>query len=416
MLSPLQKKIAIAFLGMVALHAAVAWQEWHLVPIGFPDFSIFYTAGTILRHGDGVRLYDEDLQESVQQAFAPAVSQRGSILPYNHPPFEAVFFLPFSAVSYMTAYYLFLALNLALLVALIALLRKSLPRLGQLPVWFWMLACLGFAPVFVALIQGQDSIFLLGCYVAALVALENDHDYLAGCALALGLCKFHLLLPFVVPFFVFGRKKLVAGFLAISAVLGVVAISAGGWSGLVLYPRFVWHAEHSTRYHWNVLHGDTPNFRGTFLTLAGAANQVAADGLVVLASLAVIAIATIAWRKRFSAGVSARRWLFSLSIVATILASFHAYIQDLSILLLPLALVCEEMLSGAPLAPRTRFVLYACVAALFCSPLYLILILRFNQLQTLTFILLAFFAVCAIAIRRLAPLPVLQQATVPPRA
>jgi Glycosyltransferase family 87 len=405
MLSPIQKKIAIAFLGMVVLHAFIAVQEWHLVRVGFPDFSIFYTAGTILKQGDGARLYDEDLQEAVQRSFAPAVAERGSILPFNHPPFEAVFFLPFVTVPYMWAYYLFLALNLALLVGLVKLLRQSLPRLGQLPFWFWMLACLGFAPIFVALIQGQDSIFLLGCYVVALFAVEKDRDFLAGCALALGLCKFHLLVPFVVPFFVFGRKKVIAGFLTVAAVLGLIGFFAVGWDGLMRYPAFVWHAEHSTRYHWNVLHGDTPNLRGTFLTLAKGADPKVVDGVVILASLVLLGIATAAWRKRFAAGVSANRWLFSISILVSVLVSFHAYIQDLSILLLPLALALEEMYEGSPLAPRARLLLYACIAALFCSPLYLILILRFSQLQYLTLILLAFFVVCLSVIRRLTPRP-----------
>src|ERR1700737_4222431 len=92
-----QNKLALYFSAMIALHGYVLWQARQSIPQGLPDFSIFYTAGRIVRDGHGGRLYDDALQESVQREFSPrALERRGSILPYNHPPFEAVLFVPSS--------------------------------------------------------------------------------------------------------------------------------------------------------------------------------------------------------------------------------------------------------------------------------------------------------------------------------
>jgi hypothetical protein len=65
---------------------------------------------TDLRDGHGSRLYDDDLQESIQRSFSPlAVQKRGTILPYLHLPYEALLFAPLARFSYVTAYAIWLA-------------------------------------------------------------------------------------------------------------------------------------------------------------------------------------------------------------------------------------------------------------------------------------------------------------------
>ena len=398
-------RLAVALAAMAALHAVIAWQEWRFVPAGFPDFSIFYTAGTILRQGNGGRLYQEPYQEAVQRSFAPAVDERGAMLPFNHPPFEAVFFVPLTFLSYLPAYLVFMVFNLACLAAVVLLLRRSLVHLGALPLWLWILAVFGFTPLFVALFQGQDSIFLLLCYAAAFFALERDREFAAGCALGLGLCKFHLLLPFIVPFVVFRRWRVLAGFASTAAALGLVALAAVGPHGLADYPRFVWTAEHSLRYHWNLLHGDTPNLRGLFLTLAGQGNSPAVDRLVFVASALLLAVTAWLWGRSASGRVQGQRLAFVLSLLATILVSFHAYVQDLSLLFLALPITLEWRQDAAGASPALQRTLLACCGLLFCAPLYLVLILRYSRLGLLAIVLIVWYAALAIALPRLSARP-----------
>ena len=66
-----QSDLAPYFSAMIALQGYVLWQARQSIPQGLPDFSIFYTAGQIVRDGHGGRLYDDALQESVQRSFSP---------------------------------------------------------------------------------------------------------------------------------------------------------------------------------------------------------------------------------------------------------------------------------------------------------------------------------------------------------
>ena len=74
-----RNKLALYFSAMIALQGYVLWQARQSIPLGLPDFSIFYTAGQIVRDGHGGRLYDDALQESLQRSFSPQLALLGSI-------------------------------------------------------------------------------------------------------------------------------------------------------------------------------------------------------------------------------------------------------------------------------------------------------------------------------------------------
>ena len=206
---PTQKKLACYFVAMIFLHGYVLWQARESIPEGLPDFSGAYTAGLILRSGHGSLLYDDVLQESIQRSFSPrAVQKRGTILPYIHLPYEALLYVPLAHFSYLTAYGIWLAVNLVLLGSIPFLLRRRLQGLGKAPLYLWLLAGFAFFPIFIALIQGQDSILLLFLYCLAWTSLERGSKLASGCWLALGLYKYQLVVPFVLPFWrrVVGRS------------------------------------------------------------------------------------------------------------------------------------------------------------------------------------------------------------------
>ena len=75
----------------------------------------------------------------------------------------------------------------------------------------------------------------------------------------------------------------------------------------------------------------------------------------------------------------------------TLLVSYHAYVQDLSLLFLVLLLALDVLMARPALTTWTRKVLLFCLAILFFSPIYLVLILRFGNLQVLTPLLLLLF-------------------------
>ena len=74
------------------------------IAAGYPDFTIFYTAGKAVNEGRGRQLYDLETQLALQRGFAPEVKRRENALPFNHPPFEALLFVPLASLPYVTAY------------------------------------------------------------------------------------------------------------------------------------------------------------------------------------------------------------------------------------------------------------------------------------------------------------------------
>src|SRR5262249_44728624 len=107
--------VVFALLGMVVIHAAALWQMHNEIFSGYGDFSAFYTEGKIARQGEGRRLYERPLQWDEQQEFASTVKIRRGPLPYIHPPFEALIFLPLAFFSYQVAFVTWMCIKILIL-------------------------------------------------------------------------------------------------------------------------------------------------------------------------------------------------------------------------------------------------------------------------------------------------------------
>ncbi len=119
----------------LSLNGFMAWKDRDLVRKGYPDFTIFYSAGKMVRAGMASSLYDESVEFQTQVQFAPGVSIRHGALPYNHPPFEALLFVPFSFLAYLPAYLAWNAVNLGLLCMALRILRPHVRVIAdQVPV------------------------------------------------------------------------------------------------------------------------------------------------------------------------------------------------------------------------------------------------------------------------------------------
>ena len=393
---PTLRKLTMYLAAMLFLHIFLAWHTWGGVLVGLPDFSIFYTAGEILHEGRGFELYDDVVQEKVQRSFSPvAYEKRQSVLPYNHPPFEALIFIPFIRLPYTAAYLVWLAINLGLMLAVLILLRKNFAILGSAPLYVWLLAGFGFYPLFIALIQGQDSVLVLFCYAMAFLAFRRRAESLAGAWAGLGLCKPQLILSFAFPLALVRRRFLV-GFLSVGFVLFLLGLAAVGWRGWLRYPLYVWAGENVQSYAWLSAVGNAPNLRGLVASLCPAGTPRLRTGLTLLASAIVLASVTYAWRQALLTVAVYRDLLFALSLVATALVSYHIYVHDLSVLFLPALIVLEVSLSSEEIHSWAKRTLYGCIGVLFCSPLYLLLTLRYKKGELIGGVILIFFAILLI--------------------
>lgn len=381
------RKLLVPFLtGMFLLHGLVFWSLREKIREGYSDFSIFYTAGRILRRGYPERLYDTSLQFQIQREFASQVYIRQGALPFNHPPFEALLFAPLAGLSYFSAYTAWDLLNLAILAALPFLLRPYVPLLQRYPTAIWWLAMLAFFPVFDALLQGQDSIPLLLLFSLAYIAFRKNQEFTVGCWLGLGLFRFHLVLPLMLILLLHRKRKALLGFLLIAVALGLLSVAIVGWKEALHYPAYVWSVEKSTGAATSLV-GAMPNLRGLVHVFFSGTPRVAVAVSIVSALL--LLFVSLRWDdsafdQRFDLS-------FSLGTVATILLSYHVLAHDLCLLLLPLLLLANDFdKSGLPVGGR-RIALLGPMIVLFLSPVQMLLWFSFGQFGLFALVLLLWF-------------------------
>ena len=372
--------------GMVALHAVVAWNSRDLVRKGYQDFTIFYSAATIVRQGMGAHLYEEPAQYRVQQEFASGVTIRHGALPYNHPPFEAALYLPLTFLPYFAAYVTWDVINLIILFALPFLLRPHVPILRELSPGFCLLASVGFFPVFIALLQGQDILVQLLIFTLAFVALKTKADFRAGALLGLGLFRFHLVAPIAFVLLLQKRRKALGGLTSVACALGMLSIAMVGWRETLAYPNYVWGVEQAMG-RGAIVPADMPNLRGLADTvLSPFAPKSIVAAVVAAISIALALLMSTRWKlsskdARFDLG-------FSLCLVVTILVSYHAFAYDLSLLLLSVLLIANHLHSSAPMPAWNKFALLAPACILFFSPILMVIWWQYGHLNVLAPVLL----------------------------
>ena len=373
----------MALLGfLLAGHGLLFWYSWPRARLGYPDFTIFYTAGKMIRLGQGHNLYNPASQYSVQQTFASQVQIRNGALPFNHPAFEALLFVPLAGLDYAKAFIVWDLLNLALIGSLPFLLRPHIPLMRRASPFLWFIVLLAFFPILATFMQGQDAILLLLLDVLAFTALARGSDHEAGFWLALGLFRPQLVIPLVVILVCWKRWKIIPSFLGTAAILAGVSVGVTGWNGALRYPKYVLHLEKISG-QAAIFPAVMPNLRGLIAGWYWAGDSRMATAVVILVSLFllgwIIRTGTKAQTSDAQFGLK-----FAFATLTTVLVSYHAYAYDLSLLIIPALLVGNQISGRRDRKPA--IVLWLPVALLFCTPLYVWLGFRVFQLNLLAII------------------------------
>ena len=367
---------------LVLFHFMLFWHAAGDALKGSADFSAFYGAVKMVQSGRGAQLYDIAAQGQVQSALYPNVTTRSATLIYDHPPFEVLLYLPLGYVSYPAAYIIWVVFSLVILLLAVLLLWAYMAELETVWKPLPLLVFLGFFPIFVDLLQGQDSALLLLVFTLVFTNLKKEHTFRAGCFLAIGLFKFQYAIPFLVPFILWRRWKVVGGFAVSSGILFLLSLPVTGFRGTLSYVTFLSnlvkglssrHVQHAL----GILSNTMPNIRGAveMMTPSLLPHTFQKPLIVLLSGLAVLWLAR-RWplgrsvsEKNFDLG-------FSLAIVTSILVSYHLQLHDLSLLLIPFILVLSRLLKGETFTGRRGLVMCGVSTLFYLSPLYLLLIRR----------------------------------------
>jgi hypothetical protein len=370
---------------MLALHIFFLWSIRGLIQRGYADFTVYYTAARMLREGLAGQLYSPGAQLRVQQEFIATRDLRHVPLPYIHPPFEALIFLPLTLLPYTAAYMVWNCINLGMLFWICVMLRRSLVSLREIPLPDCFFACLAFYPIMANFHQGQDAILLLLVTVLAFCALGRQADFSAGLWLGMGVFKFQFLIPIALVLVFWRGKKLVKGFTVTGAAALLASIALVGPREALQYPGYAWRVV-STVHLGGLPYGLMPNLTG--LINGWPILEGVGWPLRIVASVASMTLLVmIASMKRWAQQAPFFNLCLACAVIAAVTVSYNTNSYDLSLLVLTIALVLDHCLSSAN-SRRSLRVLFLPALPLFISPLWLLLWLGWGRTNVMAVSLL----------------------------
>jgi hypothetical protein len=176
------------------------------------DFRLYYAGAEVgLRYGWS-HIYDANLDQAAVAALRPAGPWYALLTPAPITWLVA----PLTLLSYSGAYWVWVALSLAVLGAALWYAR---PRHHSATLYFTWWAALG--PLWFSAYEGQVTILVAAALLVGWRLLETRRDFLGGAILAAALFKPHLVLLLPLALLVAGRFRALLGFAAPAVAAGV---------------------------------------------------------------------------------------------------------------------------------------------------------------------------------------------------
>lgn len=304
------------------------------------DFPSFYAAEYLVRTNPG-HLYDLAQQSALQSAF----TSRTASLPFYHPSYEPFLLSPFSLLSYRSSYFVFIAFNMLLLMAAFFVTRPTF----SITIPWWQprpgLMLFVFVPLLNAVVLGQDSVLSLLLYCLTWRQLEKGKDMSAGVFLALALFKFQIALPIAVLIAIRTGWRFTAGFFVTTAGVVILCIRIVGLAGMAAYWRCLLGAGSAidrtvlAQERMGLFPMSMPNLAG--LLYAGGGRFLHSPVVFDLVS-AICSIVVFIWCARIVRRAELKV-AFSIAILCGLLVSYHLFIYDLTLALIPVALLANRI-------------------------------------------------------------------------
>lgn len=344
----------VVVVAMLLIELGTAHGHWGDVLQKKPDFAALYNTAAMIRAGKR-----PDYSPSAIQGVDVGYDSAASIQPPSiktdslHPPFEFLIFVPLTYLTYSSAYLAWYACNLVMLWCTPWILWPFIRHLHR---DFHFIAILlgSMLPVIVCLILGQDSLLLLLLLAAAYVSIENRQYLKSGFFLGLAMFKFQFVLPILAVLLLVRMWKVVAGF-----GIAFVALIAGSFAMIGVRPTldyvpFVFAFGKHISANASARTALMPDLRGLVsLTLGTGISPLLQTILILLITAAVFGFVAYWYRMNTSRPLS---WRFASLVTMSCLVSYHCYVYNAVLLILPLLLFANTLAdSPVPRAFKAAF-------------------------------------------------------------
>jgi Glycosyltransferase family 87 len=359
--TPALSAVRLAVVGNAGLAAAAACLWIGMAIRGDfwrSDFSAFYTGWSITLDGHGERLYDFELQQQYQAQLLPERAESGALLPYVYPP-QFVVFAPLALLPLPAAFYLWTAIQAALLGLILRWLWQDAHSWGPAAPVLAATTLLAFQPLFLTFQLGQQALISLVAIYGLVRALRDEQPLQSGAWLALACLKPQLaLLP---ALYLIGSRQwrvlLTASALCIAwAAVATAVLGFHCWSNFLALTAF--HARQFDSYGVFPLRGHNLKMLATAVLSPERLSLVNALTGVGLLGSAVAAL-LLGFVSR-NAREPIRNLCLALTLFLAVLAAPHLNPHDDLLLLVPALLFYSARLRAGKPASLLAALLIAC--------------------------------------------------------
>jgi len=276
----------------------------------------------------------------VDSDVASGTLERKRGIPTPYPPTSFVVLAPFSALPWLPAEWIWIAIN-SVAVALMpfALLSLCNCQFRELRALWFLAAAFALAPLHTGLATENPAMLAVSLTVYAVWAAHSDRRLLAGVLLAVALCLKPTVAAGLLLYYVIRREWKTAGTaVLIAAAAGLIAVLRFELAGVPWLASYRENASrifaagsladftNADRVRFNMIHAQV--FFATFIRSATAVNLLAR-------SLGAALVAAWVWLCLRSRGASALLEIGAIS-VASLIPFYHRF-YDAALLLWPLA-------------------------------------------------------------------------------
>jgi hypothetical protein len=313
--------VGLTVLGLSAMWVALGSQT--LAGARSHDFLNLYTGASLAHEGHFADLHDPDVQLARERRIFP---QLRALVPFVRPAFYAAFLIPLALLPYGTAFVVWIAAQIALLLACWA---WGLRRFGADALVFAAL----YLPCPLGIATGQDCVMMLALFILAFELAERNRWFAAGVALGLMLVKFHLILLWPVALLVQRRWRMLAGFCGTAMLLVAICALLGGVGSLRLYAALLQNKSLDRL-------SPSPEL---MISYQGLVTNLGMEARWTVGVLIAAVVVIFLWGVR-----EAPLWrTFALTAAASLWIVPHVYGYDASLLQLPLWLTIFRSLNPA---------------------------------------------------------------------
>lgn len=197
------------------------------------DFIHFYSAGRIAQSQGATHVYDLSLQQKVQEEQVGFSLVPGQVLPYNHIPYLIPVLKAIVNTNYIDSFYKWDSIMILLYIGGVMILSGLLKQasLDRSSISMTATGSLLFLPVFVSLMNGQDTALLFLGAAIWMYGLVSGEEFLAGVGLSLTTVRPHIALILALPM-LFRYRKVFVGFALGAGGLALLSVLILGMNGV----------------------------------------------------------------------------------------------------------------------------------------------------------------------------------------